>query len=288
MRNEKIEDLIILTFAKDKMLTYKKKEELREKAQTMGIDANEFNSAYRATIKTLKDGGKIRTCPKCGAYVDAETYKCPRCEYDIEKASLTDALRVAVAGLNMSNIQICAIPETQEQLVEFLSVLNSSIEIDKGTNEEAERVASLRNKSCLSKLMEVIQKAENLFPGDSQLNSLIEKSKEITIKTYWDNIDACPLPLTKDDLNYYFSFLIPKIKLGSKDDIQVSYRESLLVCIQKTESLFPEDTQLNNMANKAKDILKQHNKKKTYKKIILIAVPVVIILLIILLCKSCS
>ena len=96
MYNEQIEALISAALA-DGALTEKEKQILFKKAQSMGIDLDEFEMVLDARLVELKKAekekaeksapkstkyGDVRKCPVCGALVPALAGVCPECGYE--------------------------------------------------------------------------------------------------------------------------------------------------------------------------------------------------------------
>ena len=96
MYNDQIESLIKAALA-DGMLTEKEKQILFKKAQSMGIDLDEFEMVLDARLVELQKAekekaeksapksnkyGDVRKCPACGAMVPALVASCSECGYE--------------------------------------------------------------------------------------------------------------------------------------------------------------------------------------------------------------
>lgn len=130
MYNEQIEALISAALA-DGVLTEKEKQILFKKAESMGIDLDEFEMVLDARLVELKKKeareekqyqlemekakvaqksapksnkfGDVRKCPTCGAMVEPFQTKCPECGYEfrnIEANSTTQKLMDALDAIN--------------------------------------------------------------------------------------------------------------------------------------------------------------------------------------------
>lgn len=130
MYNEQIEALISAALA-DGVLTEKEKQILFKKAESMGIDLDEFEMVLDARLVELKKKeareekqyqlemekakvaqksapksnkyGDVRKCPTCGAMVESFQTKCPECGYEfrnIEANSTTQKLLDALDAIN--------------------------------------------------------------------------------------------------------------------------------------------------------------------------------------------
>lgn len=98
MYNEQIEALISAALA-DGMLTEKEKQILFKKAQSQGIDLDEFEMVLDARLVELEKAekakaaasapksnkvGDVKKCPNCGAIVQSYLGACPECGYGFE------------------------------------------------------------------------------------------------------------------------------------------------------------------------------------------------------------
>ncbi len=130
MYNEQMEALISAALA-DGVLTEKEKQILFKKAESMGIDLDEFEMVLDARLVELKKKeareaeqhelemekakaaqksapksdkyGDVRKCPACGAMVESFQTKCPECGYEftnIEANSTTKKLLKALEELD--------------------------------------------------------------------------------------------------------------------------------------------------------------------------------------------
>ncbi len=130
MYNEQMEGLISAALA-DGVLTEKEKQILFKKAQSMGIDLDEFEMVLDARLVELKKKeareaeqhqleiekakaaqksapksnkfGDVRKCPACGAMVESFQTKCPECGHEfinIEANSTTQELLKALEDLD--------------------------------------------------------------------------------------------------------------------------------------------------------------------------------------------
>lgn len=130
MYNEQIEALISAALA-DGVLTEKEKQILFKRAESMGIDLDEFemvldarlvelkkkeareNAQYQLEMEKAKAAqksapksnkfGDIRKCPTCGAMVESFQTKCPECGYEftnIEANNTTQKLLEALDAIN--------------------------------------------------------------------------------------------------------------------------------------------------------------------------------------------
>lgn len=148
MYNEQIEALISAALA-DGILTEKEKQILFKKAESMGIDLDEFEMVLDARLVELKKKeaqkaeqhqlemekakaaqksapksdkyGEIRKCPACGALIKAFQAKCPECGYEfasieanLSSKKLADKLNGSFLGMQKKTIiESFPIPNTK-------------------------------------------------------------------------------------------------------------------------------------------------------------------------------
>ena len=162
MYNEQIEALISAALA-DGVLTEKEKQILFKKAESMGIDLDEFEMVLDARLVELKKKeaqkaeqhqlemekakaaqksapksdkyGEIRKCPACGALIKAFQAKCPECGYEfasieanLSSKKLADKLNGSFLGMQKKTIiESFPIPNTKADLLEFLTSMKPHI-----------------------------------------------------------------------------------------------------------------------------------------------------------------
>ena len=112
MYNEQIEALISAALA-DGMLTEKEKQVLFKKAQSQGIDLDEFEMVLDARLVELEKAekakaaasapksnkvGDVKKCPSCGAIVQSYQGVCAECGYAFEN------IEVNYASKELSNL----------------------------------------------------------------------------------------------------------------------------------------------------------------------------------------
>ncbi len=107
MYNEQLEQLIDAALA-DGELTEKEKQVLFKKAQTLGVDLDEFEMVLDARLVKLKKAeeekaassapksnkfGDVKKCPACGAIVQSYQGVCPECGYAFENIEANSSSR---------------------------------------------------------------------------------------------------------------------------------------------------------------------------------------------------
>ena len=180
MYNDQLNKLIEMALM-DGELTEKEKQILFKKAETFGVDLDEFemvleaklfekkksiNKEQSATTASPKSNklGDIRKCPACGSMLESYKVKCPDCDHEF-------------SGI-----------EANSSIKSLFKMLNSA---------EAERV----DQSHVSQLM------GEMFNGMG-LDRIGKKKKEI--------ISNFPIPTTKDDMLEFMSLALPKSrKIGN-------------------------------------------------------------------------
>ena len=203
MYNEQLEQLIDAALA-DGVLTEKEKQILFKKAQSMGIDLDEFEMVLDARLVELAKAekakaeasapksnklGDVKKCPACGAMVQSYQGSCPECGYafeNLEANSSSQRLSDAIDKVILENnklvkqkgvdldaekrrridnvIKNFPVPTTKSDLFEFITALQSKTDGYNGHAYEA-------------KLNECIEKAKLLFSDDKMFRKLIDSAE---------------------------------------------------------------------------------------------------------------
>lgn len=197
MYNEQIEALIGAALA-DGMLTEKEKQILFKKAQSQGIDLDEFEMVLDARLVELEKAekakaaasapksnkvGDVKKCPNCGAIVQSYQGVCAECGYAFENVEVNYASKELSSLLMKSNsekematiIDTFPIPMEKAALIAFATWLAP----------QSLDVQNPLSKSYQKKYDEVINKAKVTFINDKDILPLItqyEKSKKTLLK----------------------------------------------------------------------------------------------------------
>lgn len=196
MYNEQMENLISAALA-DGVLTEKEKQILFKKAESMGIDLDEFEMVLDARLVEMKKReaqnvmpkpvkkDAVRKCPACGSMVDSFTTHCPCCGAELHNAG--------VAG---------SIEKFSERLAELEAQRN------------AEGSGKKNNIGCLTILMWIlfywilipyhaIRMIVSAY-GSPKLDE-IDKRKQ-------DFILNAPIPNSKEDLMEFIIFCVSRVE----------------------------------------------------------------------------
>ena len=251
MYNEQIETLISAALA-DGALTEKERQVLFKKAQSMGIDIDEFEMVLDARIVELKKKeksqrsqksnkhGDFRKCPNCGANVPALATICPECKMEFLGIAANSSAQKLAQQIDS------IIRDTQKQKSEYQA-----------------------SASISTRLMDEFITGGPEFDADDRI--------EEAIKNF-------PIPNTKSDLFEFIVSLQSKIKEENISSYKISaiYKSKLDECIEKAQILFPQDQQLINLCNKVKS--KEPDAiKKLWKSISGIVYVMAVIILLMLL-----
>ena len=159
--------------------------------------------------------GKIYKCPNCGESLNSFETNCPSCGYELRGVGVTSSVKKLVIKLEQLEknrpsknafmqaffgdyvtsvdkkkaelIKNFVIPNTKEDILEFLILASSNIDI-KAYGVGAQQYSSQREVSdaWLAKFEQAYQKAQYLFGGSSEFSSIQEayrlKTKEIKLK----------------------------------------------------------------------------------------------------------
>lgn len=202
MYNEKIEQLISAALA-DGVLTEKEKQILFKKAQTMGIDLDEFEMVLDARLVKLQKAekekaeksapksnklGDIRKCPSCGAVLGTFQMICPEC------------------GFEFTNVGANQYVEKFSQKLQQLSET-----VDFGQQHGYMKMIDFGGDYEQRRRTQILEKAEARF-----------------VKNY-------PLPMTKEDCIEMLNFIAPKITLSGSNSTTYAYKRKYNAIIQKLE-----------------------------------------------------
>lgn len=205
MYNEQLEQLIDAALA-DGVLTEKEKQILFKKAQTFGIDLDEFEMVLDARlVKIQKEQqaapksnklGDVKKCPACGAIVQSYQGKCNECGYEFEniQANLSsvklaeelkridDEYNVKIESLlGDKNRDKRLTLETKMRNRKEQVILTFPIPITKADLVEFITIMGTQavgggslSEAYMGKYEECVVKSKILFPKDKQLESAIE------------------------------------------------------------------------------------------------------------------
>lgn len=231
MYNEQIENLVKAALA-DGMLTEKEKQILFKKAESMGIDLDEFEMVLDARLVELQKAekekaeksapksnkyGDVRKCPACGAIVPALAGSCPECGYEFS------SIDANLSSQKLSDLLLKADDEYNEKLLNI--------------------------------------KGRNIFDTD-------KKKSELRMANYSKKqqiIRSFPIPSTKSDLFEFITSLKPKTSVNAQ--FSDEYFEKYLECIEKARIMFPEDKKLMLLVDEGDKYRKE--RKFTRLKVIL-------------------
>ena len=204
MYNPELEGLIDAALA-DGVLTEKEKQILFKKAQSMGIDLDEFEMVLDARLVKMKKAeeekaassapksnklGDVKKCPACGAMVQSYQGACPECGYafeNIDANSSTKRLAEIVDKVMRENNNLIqrqgmtgADLEKEKKQRIINAIQNFAVPTTK--SDLFEFITSLQSKTSgnygkayKAKLEECILKAKTLFPNDKMFADLVGK-----------------------------------------------------------------------------------------------------------------
>ena len=207
MYDPKIEELINAALA-DGVLTEKEKQVLFKRAESMGIDLDEFEMVLQSKlydkqkeIDKAKAGstaspksnkmGDIKKCPVCGAIVSSYQATCKECGYEFSDLKANSSSQLLANKLEEARNKIDrsqydddfayenAVGDAQEDIIETFPIPNTKADL-------FEFLASLEPRLQVyvykQKFQECARKAELLFPGDPMFAPFIEKRRELEKK----------------------------------------------------------------------------------------------------------
>lgn len=183
MYNEQLEQLIDAALA-DGVLTEKEKQILFRKAQSMGIDLDEFEMVLDARLfnlqkvqkqQTLASSapksdkyGDVKKCPACGALIESFTTRCPECGHEFSNIAANSSIQKLFEMLNQAESETSINQKNRPRKLGFLRDLLLG-EDDEDDEDNEERI--------------------------------LNKKKTI--------IQNFPIPNTKDDILEFLSLAVP-------------------------------------------------------------------------------
>lgn len=114
MYNKELEELIDAAL-EDGVLTEKEKQVLFKRAQSMGIDLDEFEMVLDARLVKLQKEekakaqaaapksdkyGDVKKCPACGAMIESFTARCPSCGHEFSNIAANSSIQKLFEMLN--------------------------------------------------------------------------------------------------------------------------------------------------------------------------------------------
>lgn len=186
MYNEQMEQLISAALA-DGVLTEKEKQILFKKAESLGIDLDEFEMVLDARLVELAKAekakaeasapksnklGDIKKCPSCGAIVQSYQGVCPECGYAFEGMDANSAVKELSSLLRKTNdkhssekvVDTFPIPMEKSALIAFISWLKP----------QALDVKNPLSNAYMKKYEECIVKAKISFSTDKDFLPFIQ------------------------------------------------------------------------------------------------------------------
>lgn len=221
--DSRLEKLIDAALA-DGVLTEKEKQVLFKKAQSMGIDLDEFEMVLDARLVKLKKQeakenkqyelemakakqapksapssnkyGDVRKCPSCGAIVEAYTAVCPQCGYAFSNVEAVGSWGRLAKELDKIAAEPSSLFSGQKKYYRYVTVIkNFPVPLAKADLLEfiINMEAQLSEISALdptdnvyrSKIKECIMKAKLLFPNDPQFKPFID---EFENQSWWQRM----------------------------------------------------------------------------------------------------
>lgn len=192
--NPEIEKLIELALA-DGQLTEKERTVIINKGVALGLDEGEVElildgKLYQLEASLKKSNkekvGNIKTCPSCGASVKSMTISCEDCGHEFSNVTANNSISKLLNNINSLQkykneqeedfdirkaeiINNTAIPNSKEDLLEFLTVCTSQADVDFFAGGYKKAVAAWNNKAS-----EALLKAKIAFSKDLKTLNLIE------------------------------------------------------------------------------------------------------------------
>lgn len=250
MYNKEIEALVDAALT-DGVLTEKEKQILYKKAESMGIDLDEFEMVLQSRLydkqKQIEEErkknssaapksnkmGDVRKCPACGAIVGGLQFKCPECGYEF------------------TNVRA-----------------NSSISL---LTEKLDNVPNYIKREDYKRNL--------LYSAADEWKMAVEKERVRIIESF-------PIPSSREDLFEFTTSLKPavlKIKRGEEcDSIDKAKANKYDECVTKIKMLFSKDEMFASLLGELAADEKKAERKKKMKNLKEVAFVIAMIVLIVL------
>ena len=192
--NKEIEQLIELTLI-DGQLTEKERAVIINKAMSLGMDQDEIEVIIEGKIQQIQAEnfksnkekiGNIKTCPACGSPIKSMTGSCENCEHEFTNVEANKSITQLLNKINSiqkfkdeedsdfqqrkaSQINNTPIPNSKEDLIEFLTVCTTQADVDwmKRRERNVDSASTYKGK-------EALLKAKILFREDVKSMMLID------------------------------------------------------------------------------------------------------------------
>lgn len=225
MYNEQIEALISAALA-DGVLTEKEKQILFKKAESMGIDLDEFemvldarlvelkkkeareNAQYQLEMEKAKAAqksapksnkfGDIRKCPTCGAMVESFQTKCPECGYEFTNVEANNTTQKLLSALDAINAQTTNQGTVQSVLSGFARFLGQ----DSATMRKCQIINTFPIPNTKEDLIEMLTLAHENAKSKYNNNSADEQQMRKAWQAKEGQIIAKADIMLKDDADY--------------------------------------------------------------------------------------
>jgi len=260
MYNEELENLIDAVLV-DGELTEKEKQILFKKAQSYGIDLDEFEMVLNARLVKLKKKlntepvapkssklGDVKKCPACGAIVGAFKTTCPECDYEFRDVEVNRSITELTNRIN-AVYEECDLKEKNG------GYKIKGLERIRDTSSESER-----------KEADIAKKLNNV-------------------------ISNFPVPNSREDIIELLQFIQPKVQVGfSSDKNAAAWQYKYIEIINRAKISYAKDTNMMSQIAYYEEASKQSifsklvtkfNSLSSQGKMLMIGIPLFIFLMII-------
>lgn len=224
MYNEQIEALISAALA-DGVLTEKEKQILFKRAESMGIDLDEFemvldarlvelkkkeareNAQYQLEMEKAKAAqksapksnkfGDVRKCPTCGAMVESFQAKCPECGYEFTNIEANNTTQKLLEALDAINAQTT----NQGTVSSVLSGFARALGADSATMRKCQIINTFPIPNTKEDIIEMLTLAHTSGQSSREDNSA-ERKLQQAWKGKEAQITAKADLILKDDADY--------------------------------------------------------------------------------------
>jgi rRNA maturation endonuclease Nob1 len=140
------------------------------------------SSTNNTSQHTQEYSGKIIKCPNCGEILQSFVRTCPTCGYELRGSNAADSVKefefrfnqAKTIGQKIDLIKTFAIPNTKEDVLEFIILAEANIDPDAYDSSNEQSVSASLSNAWLAKYEQAYKKAKMLFRNTPEFAEISE------------------------------------------------------------------------------------------------------------------